>query len=199
MGICLQFEWVPPETDDGRQDAPVFCSVDLVPTFKIEEIEAIDLARIINTAMLGAGQPKGWYNHMKNYVKGDMVLEDTFQGSGTVKAVLLKHLSCFSEKNYYVRPGQNLGPVKFQTRNLKRAYCYIKALKKIRKVSDLDMYLVKKDFKKEVFLALDRETTYFDDFFFKVLSQPVLKSKFESVINYPQWGRRHNKYEIPLR
>ena len=62
MGACLQFEW---------SDAKVYCSVDLVPTFKVEAVKAVGLARIVNVAMLAEDHPSSWFNYLRGYAKGD--------------------------------------------------------------------------------------------------------------------------------
>ena len=62
MGACLQFEW---------SEAEVYCSVDLVPTFKIEAVKAVSLARYVNEAMLAEDHPASWFDYLRGYAKGD--------------------------------------------------------------------------------------------------------------------------------
>ncbi len=54
----------------SKPKLPAYCSVDLMPEFKIEPIEAVDLARIVNGAMLSPGtHPPGWFRYLANYVQ----------------------------------------------------------------------------------------------------------------------------------
>ena len=48
MGACLQFEW---------SETEVYCSMDIVPTFKVEAVNAVSLARFVNEAMLAQEHP----------------------------------------------------------------------------------------------------------------------------------------------
>ncbi len=94
IGVCLQLEWIP-EDDYGPEDKfggePVYCSIDLIPTFNIRynitqiesylkafcmhmrklfrPINPMRLARIVNSAMLSPDHPPGWLNYLENYAK----------------------------------------------------------------------------------------------------------------------------------
>jgi hypothetical protein len=58
IGICLQFLWKP---DDGGKDV-VYCSIDLVPTFPIEDFPPLELAKMVNEAMLNEQPGTGFTN-----------------------------------------------------------------------------------------------------------------------------------------
>ena len=62
MGACLQFEW---------SEAKVYCSMDIVPTFKIKALSAVRLARFVNEAMLAREHPASWFDYIRGYAKGD--------------------------------------------------------------------------------------------------------------------------------
>ena len=62
MGACLQFEW---------SEAEVYCSMDIVPTFKVEAVKAVSLARYVNEAMLAEDHPASWFDYLRGYAKGD--------------------------------------------------------------------------------------------------------------------------------
>ena len=90
--------------------------------FKVRQIDTFRLSKIVNIAMLKKGNPDGWYRHLENYVNGDMVVDEVLskQGSCThMKSVVLKLLVSQSKIGYYIRPGQLLGEVKFQSEKLK--------------------------------------------------------------------------------
>ena len=42
IGVCLQFEWL------WESKKKFYTSVDLIPTFPIEPIDAMELARLVN-------------------------------------------------------------------------------------------------------------------------------------------------------
>merc|ERR1712110_1264186 len=56
----------------------------------------------------------------------------------------LKTMGCDAGRNYYVRPGQVLGPEKFCDEDAKETYIMIKLLSKLLD-ADLNMYWVKKE------------------------------------------------------
>ena len=53
-----------------------------MPTFKVEAVKAVGLARIVNVAMLAEDHPASWFDYLRGYAKGDRddVLEMTIQG-----------------------------------------------------------------------------------------------------------------------
>ena len=58
-----------------------------------------DLARTVNSGMLGAGHPQGWFRNVRNYVREDRIIEELLEEKVVVTAVLLKMLvriNCFS-------------------------------------------------------------------------------------------------------
>jgi hypothetical protein len=110
-------------------------------------------------------------------------------------AVLLKNLNWQSERNHFVRPGQHLGVEKFQSRDHRIVYCFIKALKKILSV-DVSMYMVKKMMLTEQ-NHLNGHNHYIA--FFNIMSEPELKEKFVTKINYDLWKEVEMKVYIPLK
>jgi hypothetical protein len=134
----------------------VYCSVDLVPTFKIKHIAPLDLAKIVNMGIMN-NQPEGWQNYPQKYAKADVIMPELLfvsqkaitdddsnkDGTDSIASVLLKNINTSVDKNYYVRPGQNLKREKFKSEDLKWVYTEIKALKTIFSVS-LDNYMLKK-------------------------------------------------------
>ena len=55
VGICLQFQWRKDCTNQGfsglffnqNPPQPVYCSIDIVPTFRVQNVEAMELARYV--------------------------------------------------------------------------------------------------------------------------------------------------------
>jgi hypothetical protein len=190
VGAGLQFLW---KSDSGEL---IYCSVDLVPSFNIQGIEPLELANIINSAMLSK-RPEGWFDYMRKYAKADLIVAELLEGdkSQTIESVLLKNLNCSEETNYFVRPGQHLSESKFTSDVHKAIYTKIKALKTILKV-DVNNYFVKK--------LLLRKVEYGDSvivdyiFFFEVMQQPELREMFKSRIDYEVWIEDLDKTYIPL-
>jgi hypothetical protein len=206
MGVCLQFIW---RSDSGEL---IYCSVDLVPTFKIKEIAALELARMVNMAMIKE-QPEGWLRYLEKYAASDLIRTDLLYVSKEnglnggayyatdskkvvqLSSVLLKNLNCQPDKNYFIRPGQHLGTDKFKSRGQRQIYCWIKALKKILSV-DVSMYMVKK-----ILLERPHEIRSdcpYNDLYYK-MSQAELKEKFDSKIDYTKWESLRIKAVVPLK
>jgi hypothetical protein len=73
MGVCLQFLWYSAEGDT------IYCSVDVVPIYKIIKMKALAKARIVNTAMIKQ-QPEGWRGYMRKYATSDLIFTDLQKG-----------------------------------------------------------------------------------------------------------------------
>jgi hypothetical protein len=192
MGVCLQFLWYSTKGDK------IYCSVDLVPTFKIKKLNALDLARIVNTEMIQK-QPKGWLKYLEKYTTSDLIFTDLLDAddkSKLISSVLLKHLNCQPDMNYFIRPGQHLGVEKFQTKDHHSVYCWIKTVKKILAV-DLSLYMLKKMLLRPTVCNLGRH----EYFFYTIMAEAQIKQKFESKIDYDRWARREdNDYiRVPMR
>jgi hypothetical protein len=190
MGVCLQFFWHP---DTAKSDK-YYCSIDLIPTFKMVKVEALELANIVNTSMIQQ-QPVGWLRYLKKYVISDLVLTDLLDPDqiNYITNCLLKQLNSGSDC-YYVRPGQHLGVNKFSTEAHHKVYCKIKALKTILKV-DLSQYMVKK-------ILLRPSECIYDDpniFMYSTMSQSEIKEQFQSQIDYDQWDKAEFKSMVPLK
>jgi hypothetical protein len=112
IGVCLQFLWARSTRAKG-----IYVSVDLIPPFKVEDIDPLKLARIINTGII-QNRPKGWFKYLQKYVKSDLIVTDLMQASGNRSpvngTVLMKNFNYNVENNYYVRPGQHLGVKEFR-------------------------------------------------------------------------------------
>jgi hypothetical protein len=99
VGIVLQFLW---KSDSGDK---IYISVDLVPTFKIKLIHPMELARVINFAMINQ-RPEGWLDYMAKYVKADMIVSDLLEDgrSQMIGRVLLKNL--FGREQLFYPPAR---------------------------------------------------------------------------------------------
>ena len=193
MGVCLQFKW-----SSKVHKEPLYCSIDLVPVFRVEPLRPLDLASIVNIGMLTPGHPREWFDCVKSYIREDKVLMEIFQDEGgedMVHYVLLKVINC-SKDSYFIRPSQLLAQKKFQSPMSKKAYCYIKALKKVLSL-DISQYMVKKSLMKPVFEEMQQDNFY--RFFFAVLSSAEIRPLFEERINFSAWGRLHHKSYISLK
>ena len=197
MGVCLQLL-------DHDDSVPVYISFDVIPLFKIEPIKSLTLARSVNRGMLNKGHPPGWYKYISDYVRCYKVVADIVDKENeNMSFVTLKFLTAKSDKNFFVCPAQVIGK-KFRSDGLKKMYCCIKALVKVLDLKDVKAFVIKKQMMKDVFLNLDEQTERswgdLDEakLLFKVLSQPELRSKFESTINFQTWESDPFNMEIPL-
>jgi hypothetical protein len=194
IGIGLQFLW---KSVDGLE---IYCSVDLVPTFKIIGISPLELAKIVNSAMIYL-KPNGWMKYLTKYAKTDLIVIDLIENSSEsqmIQSVILKNINCSLDQNYFVRPGQYLGREKFKSEEHKKIYLRIKALKTILDI-ELDNYMLKKLLLKPIELRTDiLPSDFISDFFHDVMCQPELREKFESRIAYEFWPKRACR-SIPLK
>ncbi len=149
VGACLQFEWSLSEVEN-----PIYCSMDLIPSFRVSPAGSMDIARMVNDAMLAADHPPGWDAYLRGYVGAEMHIKmgDAEIDNDAVRSVGLKLLNDEGDRYYFVRPVQPMGGRKFLSRELKDVYCLIKVLKKVFGISrGLQMYMVKKKLRKECF------------------------------------------------
>jgi hypothetical protein len=201
IGIGLQFLW---RSIVFGKDT-VYCSLDLVPTFKIKGIAPLDLARIINMGMI-YHKPGGWLKYLQKYAKAEVIMPDILFGSkkditdkDMIGSVLLKNINTSIDKNYYVRPGQNLNGQKFKSDDLKWVYTRIKALKIIFGVN-IDNYMLKKLLWKPNEFVKNR---YVPDFvcmrlLYDVMCLPEVRAQFESIIDFRQWERNTKRYRCKI-
>ena len=194
IGICLQLQW---RSDMKKlfksSHQLIYCSVDLVPTFQISQIETVKLAESVNRAMMQENSPKGWFKHLTNYSKCDMVLEDVIedvQERGVLNKVLLKILNTDSDRYYYIRPGHPIGAEKFSTEGMKRIYIYVKCLKKILDIDRLNLYMVKK-----LLMKPSVQYTYMQESIYKV---PDLQRLLSKYIDYTFWEEHKDLQGICL-
>jgi hypothetical protein len=188
VGNGLQLLW------KSGKEGEIYCSMDVVPVFQIKGILPLELARLINTAML-MEQPEGWLNYITKYAKADLIVPDLLKGDKSlIKSVLLKNLNCSVEKNYFVRPGQHLNATKFLSNDHRWVYQRIKALKSVLKI-DLNTYFLKKLLLRPV--MFNTNNSY--EFLFDVMCQPELREKFERIIDYDNWITEEDKSNLPLK
>jgi hypothetical protein len=188
VGIVLQFLWT---SDEGEE---IYCSIDLVPTFKVRKIDPLELARFLNTAMLKE-RPEGWFTYLKKYVKANRIvtelLECVSSDSQMIGSVRLKNLNCSKDCNYFVQLGQCLTKEKFKSNMHKTAYMQIKALKKILDI-EFNNYLLKKLLLRPV----EFDHSFEEHFLFDVMCQPELRETFEKRIDYTKWMERANRFKL---
>ena len=186
VGPCLQFEY-------GDDKGVVYCSVDLIPMFDIMEMEAVDLARIAVRGMLEY-RPAGWLKNIMGYAKHDKVMMALSEevGISTVKTVSLKTMNCDAGMNFYVRPGQVIGPEKFTDVAAKGIFLQIKWLSKLAK-ADLNMFWVKKE------LRAFGKTGGGYGWSWMLLCKDKFRRELEDAIDYEKWKKDPNLSEIPLK
>merc|ERR1719188_1040910 len=102
-------------------------------------------------------------------------------------------MNCDAGRNYYVRPGQVLGPEKFCDEDSKTSYIRIKHLSKILD-ADLNMYWVKKEFR-----TLGKESKLYSANLFELLSRGKFKTILEDKIDFEKWEKSRSEFNIPLK
>ena len=83
IGVALQFQWAwlninedPRSSVDKDEVIMIYCSVDIIPEFPIVPIPVMELAQIVNSAMLACPeQPRGWMRYMSNYAKHHRIIQ----------------------------------------------------------------------------------------------------------------------------
>ena len=196
MGACVQLRWSKFRRDLFNFET-CYVSIDLVPAMFIQQLMTQELQRFTNSHMLSWGHPVCWFDHLKNFVKEDKILEGTTDFS-EIDRVLLKTYSCTTHNGYFIRAGPLLGFLKFQTDRLRKAYCYIKAIKKILGIDNVSMYMVKKLLMQDKFLEMDSANITIQELVRKILLTPELRTnKFDKKIDFQKWS--HNSSYIPIK
>lgn len=197
-GVALQFQWAWLDVNedqkssvDGDEEIMIYCSLDIIPEFPILPIPVMELAQIVNSAMLACPeQPRGWMRYMYNYAKHHRIIQDLMLSKDEeVKCLVLKDMNFKSDRNHFVRPAQPYTEEKFKSRRIKAMYCYIKFLKKTLDL-DLSMFWVKKELSKEQYHAIVDSCDSDDRALVKALSHPELRSRVDSKIDVRQSYKR---------
>ena len=197
IGIALQFEW---EWNDEK----IYCSIDLIPLFPIIGIDALELARLVNTAMLGPEKPHKWLKYIYNYFKHYKIIimeshQQNDHQAGKIDSVVLKTFNFQQGKNHHIRPAQPSSESgTFLSPRMKDIYCYIKFLKKAAGL-DISSYWVKRELQNEQYQlivdpinrALHGYGGHADDLaLVQVLSQPEFRSKVDGKIDFTESNKK---------
>ena len=198
IGICLQL------LARGDKGNEVYSSIDLIPMFEVETILDTDLAKIDNDAMLGAGHPSDWPKYLYSYCNTLQIVDIEFADSDlslrNLTSVVLKAMNCHKERNYFVKPGQILGGKKIQHKGMRKAYCYLKALKKILDI-DVSSFWMKKMLMSRPFshIAEGWGEGLPEYILFDVLQSPEFKSLFSDAIDFEEWELKEDTWVIPRK
>ena len=189
-GVALQFEFEDHVTGNGN----IYCSIDLIPIFAIEPIPTMELARLINDAMLGDNPPEGWLNFMFKYFKDYKIIQELAEsGSGKIISVGLKTMNFYEGRNHHIKHAQEMTESKFSSRRMKDIYSYVKLLKKVLHL-DLSSYWVKKELMKPEYESIldsctesKDEWSDADDFaLVQILMQSEFKTKVGDKIDFQE-------------
>ena len=159
--------------------------MDLVPIMTIESRETSELQGLVNKGMLFKEDPTSWFKQLRNLAKEDRLIEGLADQS--VNRVLLKTSSCKLRNNYFIRAGQLLGKDTFKCEKLRKAYCYIKALKKAFAIGDISMFRVKKMFHLPLYMEIGEKQDNIHDVVHDVLMTSEFRTKFEDHIDFENW------------
>ena len=209
VGICLQLAWNHEEcfmynsmSMEKRQDGfKIYTSIDLVPVFDTYPIPIRTFARAVNKDMLQEGHPKEWYDHQRKYLSHDKILVGLGQEDEVVTKVLLKMINCQAKHSYLIKAAQHLTCGKFQSEELKKAFCQIKVLRQAFGIEQPSSYLLKKTLAMPEFLRIELEALLFndhEDILLEVLSSPHLKHYFAPHIDFDKYSRQMHRMWIPI-
>ncbi len=128
------------------------------------------------------------------------VIQTCPQEAQKIGMVVLKELNCSCpERYYYIRPCQPIGSEVFHSHKIKQVYCYVKVLKNMFNIDNINMYLLKKILRKPLLLSLD--VLPFGRLLYSILSLPDIKPKFQHRIDYAKWEKTFalSTYVIPFK
>ena len=181
IGITLQFVWKWPG-DKTSQAKDIYASIDFIPEYGIIPIEAIKLAKTVNSPMIHPEEqppPKGFIRYLTNY---DMHYKINLSQDGFIYNVGLKDMSLFEGRNHHIRPAQpsdDEGRI-FSSERMRRIYGYIKFLKKNVEGLELSSFRVKRELLKNHYEAiLDSCKNNDNRAVVAILSQPEFRSRVE--------------------
>ena len=191
IGPCLIFTW-------GKENTVL--TVDLVPVIPIQGQKVTDLFNLC-TKTLFKDRPAGWLKYLKGYIKRDRILPESYQDEFDKKVedfveVGMKLLNYESEKNFIIRPAQQMNIEQFSSNGkLKEIYARVKALKSYLKI-DISSYFIKKivlseNFKKGFGDAEIRVGV------FKLISHPDIRPSFQEHVVYD--NHRLGDYSLKLK
>ena len=184
----LHWKWVERGRIKPWDKIKIYCSIDIIPEFPIEEISALLLAKMFNRAILSPEHClKGRMNALSNYAIHYKVVIFDFSdtGEGKIKSVVLKTMNFREENNHHVRPAQpdnENGHGKFRSESMKRIYIYIKFLKKVLHLN-LSSFWVKKELMKEQYSSIVDSCDNEDTALVQIISQPEFRSKVAHKID----------------
>ena len=113
-------------------------------------------------------------------------------GITTIATVSLKTMNCEAGRNFFVRPGQVIGPEKFTDVAAKGMFLTIKWLSKLTK-ADLNMYWVKKE------LRAFGKTAGGYGWSWMLLCKDKFRRDLDDIIDYEKWKQNPNLSKIPLK
>ena len=175
LGLAIQLLWNDEVLSKGKD---VRCSIDLIPTFTIEEEFMETMTRSVNREMFSFKRPPGWFKTLVDYANRNKVLgEDEFfneafpgndpraglipdndqRPEARTKTVMLKILNYANEDYYYIRPGMKWkDDLKFSSAKMGTIYCMMKALLKGFRMTDrnfkgVDQFMAKQVMKTKLY------------------------------------------------
>ena len=86
----------------------------LLNTQQIEPISALELARLINSAMLGPDPPRGWLRFLHKYAVEYMIVQELAKSGALVQSVGLKTMNLLRERNHHIKPAQAFSEAEYE-------------------------------------------------------------------------------------
>ena len=162
----------------------MYCSIDIIPEFPIVPMSAVELARMVNAAMLSPEHPPGWLRYLMNYAKHYKIIHDLIESErGCIERVVLKTMNFTEGRNHHVRPAQPpTDEKKFTSERMKLIYCYVKFLRKVLRL-DISSYWAKRELLKDKYNSILESSGTNDVALVRVLSQPEFASQVSGKID----------------
>ena len=183
------------------KDGNTTVSIDLIPLLPCPEKDPIKMFGLVTTGLMQGTLPN-WLPYTKKFVKSDVMLPEALSSPIKPKdgCTAMKLLHGESNENVFIlRPGQTLAMSNLQEPKLKKAYCYLKALKTLMK-ADISSYGLKKVLLLEDFASLAGTAWDASELVHLALNHPHLKPVFHGhdfkgrrgrmmQIDYEKWDK----------
>ena len=114
LGVAIHLLWNNEALSQGKD---VRCSIDLIPTFTIEEESLKIMTKSVNQAMFSWRRPPGWFKTLVDYANRNRKMSE--DEGGLTDAVMMKMINYCKEDYTYIRPSWKQGPSQVEMSSVK--------------------------------------------------------------------------------